>query len=134
MAILGLDFGKKRIGLALTKAGFLVERYKTIDNNDRVFESLAEICEKEDIEKIVVGLPLGIDFQKGESYKVAKEFGEKLKKELDVEIEFFDEAFSSTEGKERLEKEGVKSEILKNLIDQESAKIILEDYLKIDKK
>ena len=43
MAILSIDFGQKRIGLALSRAGFLVSRFKTLENNERIFENLREI-------------------------------------------------------------------------------------------
>lgn len=130
MAILSIDFGKKRIGLALSRAGLLVSRYKTLENNNKIFENLKEICRKEEIEKIVIGLPQGIDFQKGESYEMAKKFGKKMREELKIKIEFFDEAFSSSQAEENLKKEGIKPAKVSELLDQESARIILEDYLK----
>jgi len=59
MKILGIDYGKKWIGLAISDDGRrLAFAYKTLENNDKIFSALNEIVKKEEIYKIIIGLPL----------------------------------------------------------------------------
>jgi putative holliday junction resolvase len=92
---LGIDFGTKRVGLAISH-GFLAEPYKTIENNLQLFENIKQICLDEGIEKLVVGISENIMAQK------TKKFAKKLEKELSMPVEFVDETLSSQEAMQKL--------------------------------
>ncbi len=122
MKILAIDYGTKNIGLALSddeqKLGFA---YKTINN----FLELKNICEKEKVEKIIIGLPINLSGTKTKSTEMVFNFIKKLKKELDLPIETVDERLSTVEA------EKIKTKKQKN-IDELTAQILLQSYL--DKK
>lgn len=127
--ILAVDFGEKRIGLAISdESKKIAFRYKTIENNSfqKVVAEFQEIVKKENIEKIVFGLPLTLKSTDSETTKKARDFFEKLKKAVSVEIVLSDERFSSGMAKKMLSFQKTTKEI----IDQEAARIILEDYLR----
>lgn len=128
MKYLGIDYGEKRIGVAVSdddgKLAFpkyveIVvgpERFKVIARN------LKKIIGEENVGSVVVGLPLGFSMQETESTKKAREFGEFLKKELNVEVFFQNEVLSTVE----VEKSGGARE---GMIDASSAALILQSFL-----
>ena len=127
--ILAVDFGEKRIGLAISdESKKIAFRYKTIENNSfqKVVAEFQEIIKKENIEKIVFGLPLTLKSADSETTKKARDFFKKLKKAVSAEMVLSDERFSSKMAKKMLSFQKTTKEI----IDQEAARIILEDYLK----
>lgn len=128
--ILALDIGGKRIGLAISdETNLIVLTYKTISSKDLI-RNLKEICRKENVEKIVVGLPRNMDGTLGPQAKKIKNLAKKIEKNLDLKIEFFDETATSLAAEKRLKERGIDTKGKKGLIDLESAAIILEDYLK----
>lgn len=132
MKVMGLDFGKARIGIALSDImGFLASPLTTLKrtNLENDINFLKDIIVKNDVKTVVVGLPLEMSGNKGEIANLAEEFAENLKKETNTEIVFVDERLSSVEAEEQL-KLTIKSwEKRKQLLDQVSASIILQTYL-----
>lgn len=126
MKILALDFGTKNIGLALCDTTVdVVFPFGLIRNDQNLFpQSLVDLCKNERIEKIVMGLPLGLDSEETVNSKRVRDFAEALKKQVDLPIEFFDERFSSHEADRML---GGASR------DEKAAMIILETYLQKNK-
>jgi len=119
--ILGIDYGTKNVGLALSdqeqKQAFV---YDTLKMSDKLFVEIKEICDKEEVDRIVVGLPLNL---KGEYTQKTEEvvmFIGQLEEEVKIAVEFEDERFSSTEAEKRGGGHG---------IDESSAQIILQQYL-----
>lgn len=121
MNILGIDYGKKNIGLAWvdTDLGVILP----YGNFEWKVESrkLKELFEKEKVNKIVVGLPLGLDGQENKNTKAVREFVEELKKEVSIPVELVDERFTSKQA-DRMGDEGVSR-------DERAAMLILESYL-----
>ncbi len=122
--ILAIDYGLARVGLALgdAEAGVVSSR-QTIANNPQLIENLTLLCSDNQVSKIILGLPRGLDSQETRQTKVTREFAEELKA-LNIPIELRDEAGTSQLAKERLGKNPPKE-----LVDAESAAIILEEYL-----
>jgi len=96
MKILGIDYGLKWIGMAICdderKMAF---PYETMENNSRFFSRLNEIIKKEDIYKIVIGLPLNKKMQATGQTTEVENWAEKLIKEVDLPIDFENEIFTS---------------------------------------
>lgn len=122
--ILAIDYGLARVGLALgdAEAGVVSSR-QTFANDPQLMEKLTLLCSDNQVTKIILGLPRGLDSQETRQTKVTREFAEDLKS-LNIPIELRDEAGTSQLAKERLGKNPPKE-----LIDAESAAIILEEYL-----
>ena len=129
MKILSVDYGEKRIGLAVCdESETLASRFLTLENKSlkKSVEEIKKIISEENIKKIVVGVPVGF---KGESEQTGKvrEFIGELSKNIDLPIVEINEIFTSKIAEENLIKAGVKD--IKKIIDQEAARIILESYL-----
>ena len=128
---LALDVGDRRIGIAYSDPfGISLNPLPYIENNEKVFEKLANIIKEYDIGTIVVGLPLTLKGEEGEQAKKTKEFVNKLKKHIsnDINIEFIDERFTTALAEKHLQQTSKKSKIRKKL-DSVSAMYILKIYL-----
>lgn len=136
MRILGLDYGSKTVGVAMTDAlGMTVQPYKTIqrDRESKLRQTLseiAEIVEQYQIEKIVMGLPLNMDDTEGDRAAKTRDFAKKLKLRVAVPIEFTDERLTTMEAEEILDQSGIPRSEQKKVIDQVAAQLILEQYLR----
>ena len=132
MKVMGLDYGKARIGVALSDImGFLASPYSTLKRTtiENDIEYLKKIINEFDVKTVVVGLPIEMSGNKGAIAQDTEEFAEILKREANVEIVFVDERLSSFEAEEQL-KLTIKSwEKRKQLLDQVAASIILQSYL-----
>lgn len=122
--ILAIDYGLARVGLALgdSEAGVVSSR-QTFANDPQLMEKLILLCSDNQVQKIILGLPRGLDSQETRQTKVTREFAQELES-LNIPIELRDEAGTSSLAKERLGKNPPKE-----LVDAESAAIILEEYL-----
>lgn len=136
MRILGLDYGSKTVGVAMTDAlGMTVQPYKTIkrDRESKLrptLSEIAELVEQYQIEKIVLGLPLNMDDTEGERAEKTRDFAEKLALRVAVPIEFTDERLTTMEAEEILDQSGIRRSEQKQMIDQVAAQLILEQYLR----
>lgn len=136
MRILGLDYGAKTVGVAMTDAlGMTVQPYKTIQREREsklrpTLSEIAEIVEQYRIEKIVLGLPLNMDDTEGDRAERTRAFAEKLQSRVSVPIEFTDERLTTMEAAEILDESGVPRSEQKQMIDQVAAQLILEQYLR----
>jgi len=124
MKILGVDYGRKKIGLALAEGPlaepFLVVRGKSPEELKR---KVAQIVEKEAIDKIVMGI------SEGEMAKETKIFGESLKRKLNIPLEFFDETLTSQDATHLSILAGVKRQKRKSFEDAYAASLMLQSYL-----
>lgn len=126
MNILGIDYGSKQIGLARASSDLrIVLPFGVIKNsNQRVaLDKIKEVTISENIDKIVIGLPLGLDGTENNNTKRIRMFAGEIRNECGVEIEFISEIFSS-HAADRMAG-GVSR-------DEKAAMVILQSYL--DKK
>jgi len=129
MRILSIDYGEKRIGLAVCdKKEVLASRFLTLENKslEKSIKEIKKIILEENVKKIVVGIPIGFK-NKSEQTKIIEKFIGKLEKNISIPIIKINEIFTSKMAKKNLREAGVKD--VKKVIDQEAARIILESYL-----
>jgi putative Holliday junction resolvase len=125
MKLLGLDVGKSRIGVAFcdTSVGIVFPRNViNVKSEEKAIEEITKIVEQDRIDKIIVGLPLNFNSTRSNIQSYVENFVNLLKKKVKVEIEFFDERFTTKIA-------SMMSSKNKN-VDSIAAKIILEDYIK----
>jgi putative Holliday junction resolvase len=130
--ILGIDYGERRIGLAISDPlGIIALSLPTLDTKKvkDVFEEIKTIVKEKDVEKIVLGLPRNMDGTIGEKGEKVKEFASKLKEKIGKEIDFWDERLTSVESLKTLREEKRKIKREKKIVDQISAVLILQGYL-----
>ena len=132
MKILAIDFGAKRVGIALgdSEIGVAAARPFLLNDID-LLDNLIELIEREGIEKILFGLPLGL---RGETEQtaVAREFAQGLDSKIEIPLEFVDERFTSKIASQNLHSAELDSREQKNLLDSESARIILQEFFDLN--
>lgn len=129
---MGVDYGDKRIGIALTDALCIIsspfEVYKNIGEEDAL-NHLNEIIKEYNVDEVAMGLPLNMDGTEGERALIHKAFGQKLEQLSNVKVHFIDERLTSAEAEDILIASGVRREKRKELIDKIAAQIILQTYI-----
>lgn len=120
MKYLGIDFGTKWIGIAVSdKEGVLAFPHAVIENNEKFFERLEEIIKKEGAKKIVVGVPKALSGKETAMTILVKNFIKELKQKGFIVVEE-DEVFSTKTAKENARKD---------MRDASAAALVLQQYL-----
>lgn len=130
--ILAIDYGEKRIGLALSDISqFLASPYKTIENRSKkiVINEIKEIIQLKEVEEIVVGLPKTMKGTFSKKTKEVEAWVNYLKKHISIPVHLFDERLSTIQAHQVVHAKGKKVGQEKNKIDQYSASIVLQAYL-----
>lgn len=133
--IMGLDYGSKTIGVAVSDSlGLTAQPFETIERSKenklrRSLVRITEIVEENNIKEIVVGLPVNMDGSESERVLRTLEFVEKLKQRVNIPVVMQDERLTTVEANEILDESGVKKENRKKFIDMVAAGIILREYM-----
>jgi RNAse H-fold protein YqgF len=130
--ILAIDYGKKRVGIAVTDPLKLIATgLCTVASNDAI-KFLKEYTSKESVERIIIGLPKQMDYSESESMVYIKPFLAQLAKHFPaIPVEAYDERFTSKLAQRAIIDAGVKKMDRrdKSLVDMVSATIILQSYM-----
>lgn len=127
--VMALDIGTKRIGIALSDYLLMLANghsYISREPENKAIELIEKIAKENNVEEIVVGVPLNMDNTKGFQADNCIEFSKKLD---GVKIIYEDERLTSEVAEENLKERKVNFRKDKGLVDVESARIILEQYL-----
>jgi putative Holliday junction resolvase len=130
--VLCLDFGEKRIGIALSdELGFTAQGLDVLERKNMAedINYIKVITEKNNASKIVVGLPLNMDGGASEKSNDVLSFVEKLKNSLKLPVETWDERLSSLEANRVLISADMSRRKRKKVVDKIAAQIILQCYL-----
>ncbi len=133
--ILGLDFGSKTVGVALSDPLLITaQSLETITRESanklrRTYARIEEIVAEYGVEKIVVGLPKHMNDDEGERAILTREFADKLSRRTGLEIIMWDERLTTVMAERVLQESGVRRENRKSVIDSVAATFILQDYL-----
>ena len=130
--VLGLDVGTKTIGVALGLVSMsLTEPVMTLGRKGvkKDVVQLTQLCQRHQIHRVIVGLPLQLDGTEGRAARLARQVGDALAVATGLEVEYFDERFTTVEASRRLHDSGVNSRNQKAMIDQVAAMVILEDWM-----
>lgn len=130
--ILAIDYGRKRVGLAVTDPLQIIANALTTIHSKDIWNFIAEYLEKEDVECIVVGYPKQMNNQASEAVRFINPFLKKLTKTYpDMMVKLVDERFTSKMAHQTMIDAGLKKKARQNkaLVDTISATIILQSYL-----
>ena len=134
--IVSIDYGKKRTGLAVTDPLQLIASGLATVSTSTLFEYLTQYVAKEPVERIVIGEPRQPNGQPSENLARVQQFVNRWRKAVpQVPIEYYDERFTSVLAHQAMLDGGLKKKARqdKGLVDEISATIILEDYLRSKK-
>ena len=130
--ILAIDYGRKRVGIAVTDSLKMIANGLTTVSSRDIFNFLTSYIKKENVECFVVGYPKQMNNQPSESIEYINTFIKQLKRKLpDIPVELIDERFTSKMAFQTMINGGLKKKARKNkaLIDTISATIILQSFL-----
>ena len=132
VSALGLDVGKKRVGVAgCDGMGLLATGLTTIERTSfkEDVAKLKQIIAEREVEVLVVGLPYSMDGTIGTQAKQVQKFAQRLSQALELPIEYVDERLTSVEAEAQLKAQKRFSSYNKGLIDRQAAVIILQQWL-----
>lgn len=135
MRIMGLDFGGKTCGVALSDALLITAQPKEIIRRDRenklrrTFARIEELIEEYDVGLIVLGLPLNMDDSQGERAQKTLEFQESLQRRTGLPVVMSDERLTTVEADEIMKEQGIPREKFHDYVDMIAAGIILREYM-----
>jgi len=131
MRYLGIDYGQKRTGLAVCDAGEVIAsplKVLTV-SQDCLVAGIAEIVRRENVDAIVLGLPLNMDGTAGYQAKRVRAFAAQMKDRIDVSIYLHDERLSSFEAQGKLAGVELTRKKKKQRLDAVAAAFILQSFL-----
>lgn len=127
--ILGVDYGTKRIGLAISDGLGLTARPLDVVSRGQLPAALRRIANEYEVDRVVVGLPTGLSGKEGTSAEGARTLGAQIGETLGVDVEYVDERFTSKLAESALLESGMKRSDRKVTVDKVAAAIILQTYL-----
>lgn len=134
MRILSIDYGQKRTGLAVTDPLQIIANGLVTVSTSELLPFLKDYCSREEVETIVVGEPYQPNGRPSENLQRVRSFVGQLRKALpEMNIEWFDERFTSVIAHRTMIDAGLRKKARQNkeLVDEISATIILQDYLNL---
>jgi putative Holliday junction resolvase len=136
MRILGIDYGDRSIGLAISDKLFVaahaIGRYQ-VKNRKADALYFKDLVKQRQVSKIVIGLPLQMDGSEGTRVEKTREFARWLEKILGLPIVFWDERLTTKEALQVLHQQKMNGRKKKKLKDQVAAAIILANYLESER-
>jgi len=133
----GIDYGRRRIGIALSdRLGLTAQPFQQIevkDMQDAVQKTAGILLEKK-IDRVIYGMPVNMDGTVGEMAKEVEAFADMVSKQADIPYEFFDERLTSAQAHGILKQAGYSGTKKKKKLDMVSAQIMLQSYMDTSKK
>ena len=135
MRILGLDFGSKTVGVAvsdellITAQGVEIVRRKSPSKLRQTLARIEELVAFYGVEKIVLGYPKNMNNTEGERCEMTKEFKEMLERRTGLEVILWDERLTTVAADRSMMETGIRRENRKEFVDEIAAIFILQGYL-----
>ena len=128
--VLGIDFGRSRIGVAISdELRLLAHPLETIPAGKKAAKRIAEIVREREIDHVVVGLPRNMDGTFGAAASEAQKFVQELRALVPGEITTWDERLTTVAAHRALREAGKKTRATRGYVDQVAAQMILQGYL-----
>lgn len=135
MRILGLDYGTKTVGVAIsdplliTAQGLEIIRRDSENKIRKTYARIEEIIKEYEVEKIVLGLPKNMNGTEGDRVEKTKEFKEALERRTGIEVVMWDERLTTVSADKIMMESNIRREHRKEYVDEIAAMIILQNYL-----
>ena len=126
---LGVDYGTKRVGLAISDSLGLTARPLAVVPRSSVVDEVRSLVQEQDVVTIVVGLPTGLGGDEGMSASEARELAKELATATGVDVVLRDERYTSRIAESALLESGMRRRKRRESVDKVAAAIILQDYL-----
>ena len=130
--ILGLDYGQKRLGFALSDQSEMLAtplKVVTCENEQEALSETIRICRETGAGRLVVGMPVNMNGTRGPAAENVEKFVQKIAKSLTIPIETWDERLSTKSATDVLIEAGASRKRRKEVVDKLAAQIFLQNYL-----
>ena len=130
--VMALDVGTKTIGIALSdELRLFPQPYRTLSRRGvrKDVEVLQHVIEEQDVDHVVVGLPLELDGSEARSARLARQVGDAVRERSGLPVTYIDERFTSVEAEQLLIRMNVSRKRRREVIDQAAAALILQSFL-----
>jgi putative Holliday junction resolvase len=127
MSIIAIDYGGRRIGVAVSDSGAIARPHSVVKNEGDVIGKLAGIAHDLDAEMIILGVPRRPNSSSGE--QKFRDFAEQLRQKTCKVVVLWDEALTTTEAARQLRDNGMNRREAQREIDMHAAAVILQSYL-----
>ncbi len=137
MRIMGLDFGAKTVGVAIsdplliTAQGIEIIRRKEENKLRKTLARIEELIVEYEVEEIVLGLPKNMNDTQGERVELSLEFKEKLERRTGLPVHMWDERLTTVAADKAMIEAGLRREERKEHVDKVAAVFILQGYLEL---
>lgn len=128
---MGIDYGTRRIGVALSDPlRIIAGAFTVLDaRSDDLVDRIAAIALDQDVDLIVVGLPVALSGREGESAVAARKLADAIRENTGLPVELSDERFTTKTAREALLEGDVKRRRRKEVVDKVAAAVMLQNYL-----
>lgn len=129
---MGLDVGDKTVGLALSDAlGITAQGLPTVQRKslEADLAAIMAICRENDVERLVVGLPLNMDGSEGPRAEICRRFGDRLSERSGLPVEYWDERLTTAQAERVLLEADLSRRKRKKVIDRLAAQVILQAWM-----
>lgn len=128
--IMAIDYGEKRIGIALSDLLRIISKpYRVVANDEKQWEEFESIISSEKVGMVVIGLPQNFAGEDTLKTKEIREFATEFGNKFSVQWEFCDENFTSADANSALKQMGYSVQESRKVIDKVAASLILRNYL-----
>lgn len=127
--MLGIDYGAKRVGVAVSDRIGLIARPLEVVERKHIVSRVVDLVAEYRIESIVVGIPTALAGHEGKSAAGARELIGELEQNVGVKVEQIDERFTTRMAEEALLESGMRRQDRQSAVDKVAAAIILQSYL-----
>lgn len=135
MRILGLDYGSKTVGVAIsdplliTAQGLEIIRRESEGKIRKTYQRIEELCKEYEVEKIVLGNPKNMNGTEGDRVEKTLEFKEALERRTGLPVIMWDERLTTVSADKIMMESGIRRENRKEYVDEIAAMLILQNYL-----
>ncbi len=132
MRLLGIDFGLKRVGLALTDEGGRMAFPRPAlarTSNEALVAEIGRMAAEDKVEAVVLGLPIAMDGQETDLSRQVRNLARRITSKTGLPVHLVDERLTSAEAQARLREAGTSARKMKGKLDSGAAVLILEAYL-----
>lgn len=126
---LGVDYGTRRVGLAISDGLGLTASPLDVVPRERAVARVRDLVDQEAVAVVVVGLPTGLGGGEGRSAEGARRLGEEIAAATGAAVVYLDERFTSKMAERSLQASGMRRRERRGMVDKVAAAIILQDFL-----
>lgn len=126
---MGVDHGTHRVGIALSDRLAITAQPHAVVPAPQAVEAIARLMAEQDVERIVVGLPLTLSGREGRAAEQARQFAADLEEATGLPVELWDERLTTSTAEKALLESGMKRRRRRFIVDKVAAAIMLQSYL-----